>query len=148
MGRKKQPTYRIVVIEGRNPTVGKVIDIVGYYAPYLHEKPLKLDMEKIDHWTGRGALPSEAVKKLLRRFRNEAGGETVAEIRKQVEKAAPKPPKPPPEPEKAEAPVETPPEDATPSEEPVEEKPGPAEEVSAEPAAEEGKSEESTEPEE
>jgi len=115
IGRKKQPTYRIVVIESRNPRGGKVIESLGYYAPYLRDKPLKVDMDRIEHWRGKGAIATDAVVRLLRRFRQEAGDEGATEIRKKVEAPAPKPPKP--EPEKAEAPVETPPEEAAPPEE-------------------------------
>jgi small subunit ribosomal protein S16 len=132
IGRKKQPTYRIVVIDSRSPRGGKVIESLGYYAPYLGDKPLKIDLDRVEHWRGQGAIATDAVVRLLRRFRKEAGDSGATEVRKKAEAPAPKPPKP----EKVEAPVETPPEDAAPPEEETTE---PAE------SAEESQSEETSE---
>ena len=73
-GRKKQPSYRIVVMESRNARGGKVIDNIGHYTPYLKDKPLVIDFEKVDLWKGKGAIPSESVAKLLRHGRRVAEG--------------------------------------------------------------------------
>ena len=91
IGRKKQPTYRIVVIESRNPRGGKVIESVGYYCPYLKDKPLKIDMEQVQRWRDKGAIPTEAVTRLLKRFRQESEGGAVGEIRKKADTARAKP---------------------------------------------------------
>jgi len=74
IGRKKQPTYRIVVAESRNPRGGKVIDSVGRYSPYLRNKPLDVDLDRIQAWRDKGAIPSDAVKRLLRLARRQAEG--------------------------------------------------------------------------
>jgi small subunit ribosomal protein S16 len=89
IGRKKQPTFRIVVTESRNPRGGEVIEVVGNYTPYKKDKPLIIDFERVDKWRSTGAIPTEAVLRLLRQAR---GGPKPA-----VEKKA-----------KAEKPVEAP----------------------------------------
>jgi small subunit ribosomal protein S16 len=75
IGRKKQPTYRIVVTESRNPRGGKIIEVVGNYTPYRKDKPLVINVEKIDDWRSKGAITTEAVVKLLRRGRTAGGAE-------------------------------------------------------------------------
>jgi small subunit ribosomal protein S16 len=69
IGRKKQPTYRIVVAESHNPRGGKVVDNLGYYCPYLKTKPLELNLDRVDMWTGKGAIATDAVKRLITRKR-------------------------------------------------------------------------------
>lgn len=78
IGRKKQPTFRIVVTESRNPRSGKIIENVGFYCPYLKDKPLELDLDRIDAWTGKGAIVTDAVMKLVRRKRLGEGPRAVA----------------------------------------------------------------------
>jgi len=77
IGKKKQPTYRIVVAESRSSRDGSVIDTVGYYSPYLKDKPLRLDMERFEEWRSKGAIPTESVKRLVRGIRRAGrGGQT------------------------------------------------------------------------
>jgi len=116
IGRKKQPTYRIVVTESRNPRGGKVIESVGYYSPYNKDKSLVIDTERIQTWSDKGAITTDAVKKLIRRARRIAEGIEPAEAPKK-EKVKPA------EPEVAEV-AETPPVEEpaqTPAEETVDE---------------------------
>jgi small subunit ribosomal protein S16 len=61
-----------VVAESRNPRGGKVIDSVGRYSPYLRNKPLEVDLDRIQQWRDKGAIPSDAVKRLLRLARRQA----------------------------------------------------------------------------
>lgn len=68
-GRKKQAHYRIVVSESRNPRGGKVVETLGSYSPYLKDKPLVIDLARVEEWRSKGATPTEAVLKLLRRAR-------------------------------------------------------------------------------
>lgn len=65
MGKKKQPTYRIVAADARSPRDGRFIEIVGTYNPRSEPSEIKVDNAKAVHWLREGAQPSERVKKLL-----------------------------------------------------------------------------------
>lgn len=68
MGAKKRPCYRVVVIDSRAPRDGKVIEELGYYQPVqAEEKQLVLNEEKVQGWIGKGAIPSDTVRRLLNR---------------------------------------------------------------------------------
>ena len=65
MGKKKQPTYRIVAADARSPRDGRFIEIVGNYDPRREPSAIKVDNEKAVAWLQNGAQPSERVAKLL-----------------------------------------------------------------------------------
>ncbi len=65
MGKKKQPTYRIVVADARSPRDGKFIEIIGNYAPTRQPKVLNIDGERARYWLSVGAQPSDTVRYLL-----------------------------------------------------------------------------------
>lgn len=83
MGKKKQPTYRVVAADARSPRDGRFIEIVGTYNPRSEPSEIKIDNAKAVHWLREGAQPSDRVKKLLtvsgalEAFEN---GTTVAEL--------------------------------------------------------------------
>ncbi|HWB56826.1 MAG TPA: 30S ribosomal protein S16 [Gaiellaceae bacterium] len=66
VGSKKNPIYRVVVADARSPRDGRFIEIVGRYNPQTNPSTIDLDTEKIEDWIGKGAQPSEAVKRLLK----------------------------------------------------------------------------------
>ena len=66
MGKKKQPTYRLVVADSRSPRDGRFIEIVGTYDPRAEPSAIRLDQARVDHWLGQGAQPTEPVAKLLK----------------------------------------------------------------------------------
>jgi small subunit ribosomal protein S16 len=66
-GRKKAPTYRIVVADSRSPRDGKFIEIVGQYAPRTGEQALNLDNARVNYWLDSGAQPTDTVRSLLRK---------------------------------------------------------------------------------
>jgi small subunit ribosomal protein S16 len=66
MGKKKQPTYRIVAADSRSPRDGRFLDIVGTYQPRLEPSGVKINDEKALKWLREGAQPSETVAKLLK----------------------------------------------------------------------------------
>ncbi len=66
-GRKKSPTYRIVVADGRSPRDGKFLEILGQYAPRSGETALQLNVERANYWLDVGAQPSDTVRSLLRK---------------------------------------------------------------------------------
>jgi small subunit ribosomal protein S16 len=66
-GRKKAPTYRIVVAESTSPRNGRFIEIIGTYQPRLKENRVQLQSERAHHWLDNGAQPSDTVRSILRR---------------------------------------------------------------------------------
>jgi small subunit ribosomal protein S16 len=71
-GAKKRPFYSIVVADSRSPRDGRFIEKLGTYNPMLersHDDRVTLKTERIQHWLGVGALPTERVA----RFLGEAG---------------------------------------------------------------------------
>ncbi len=71
MGKKKQPTYRVVAAESRRARSGAFLEIVGTYQPRglstsEPEMVLHLDQDKVLRWLGQGAQPTERVAKLLK----------------------------------------------------------------------------------
>jgi small subunit ribosomal protein S16 len=66
MGKKKQPTYRVVAADSRSPRDGRFIEIVGTYDPRLEPSAIKIDNERAVHWLRHGAQPTERVAKLLK----------------------------------------------------------------------------------
>jgi small subunit ribosomal protein S16 len=66
MGKKKQPTYRVVAADGRAPRDGRFIEIVGTYEPRAEPSVVKIDNEKAIAWLRKGAQPTERVEKLLK----------------------------------------------------------------------------------
>ena len=66
MGKKKQPSYRVVVMDSRSPRDGGYIDQVGLYNPRSEPKTVEIDTEKALKWMQNGAQPSQPVERLLR----------------------------------------------------------------------------------
>ena len=66
LGTKKRPYYRIVVQDVREPRNGKTIDEVGIYHPIeTAEKQISFDADKVRNWLGKGARPTDTVRRLL-----------------------------------------------------------------------------------
>jgi len=70
-GMKKRPFYSVVVTDSRNRRDGRFIERVGYYNPIAsgQEKPLSLNLERIDFWVSKGAQLSDAVSRLIKQVR-------------------------------------------------------------------------------
>ena len=65
VGKKKQPTYRVVVADGRSPRDGRFIEIIGRYAPRDEPSAVEIDTDSALAWLRKGAQPTERVQKLL-----------------------------------------------------------------------------------
>ena len=65
VGKKKQPTYRVVAADARSPRDGRFIEIVGIYDPRRDPSAIRIDNDKAVGWLRQGAQPTEAVRKLL-----------------------------------------------------------------------------------
>ncbi|MFV2007538.1 MAG: 30S ribosomal protein S16, partial [Longimicrobiales bacterium] len=77
MGRKKLAHYRIVVADSASPRDGRFVETLGYYKPLSEPARLVVDLERVDHWIGQGARPSDTVNSLLNKARR-GGDATVA----------------------------------------------------------------------
>ena len=66
MGRKKAPTYRIVVAESSSPRDGRFVANLGHYNPRTQPATLVVDQEKARAWIAKGAQPTDTVTSLLR----------------------------------------------------------------------------------
>lgn len=65
-GTKRRPYYRIVVTDSRSPRDGRTLEEVGFYHPIeIAEKQLSVKEDRIREWLGKGARPSDTVRKLL-----------------------------------------------------------------------------------
>lgn len=65
-GTKRRPYYRIVVTDSRSPRDGRTIEEVGFYHPIeIAEKQITIKEDRIREWLGKGARPSDTVRKLL-----------------------------------------------------------------------------------
>jgi len=65
MGKKKQPTYRVVAADSRSPRNGRFIEIVGTYEPREEPSRVLIDNDKAVAWLRKGAQPTDTVEKLL-----------------------------------------------------------------------------------
>jgi len=86
-GAKKRPYYRIVVADSRMPRDGRYIEKVGTYNPMLakgDENRVTMDVDRIKHWMGQGARPSDRVSRFL-----EAAGILEAKKRDNPNKGKP-----------------------------------------------------------
>ena len=91
MGKKKQPTYRVVAADSRSPRDGRFLEIVGTYAPRgastaEPDAVIKIDNEKAVKWLVNGAQPTERVA----RFLGNAGLMAKPEMHETPQKSAPK----------------------------------------------------------
>jgi len=65
VGARKQPHYRIVVIEKDRARNGRFVEIVGTYNPRTNPGTLSLKRDRVAYWTGNGAQMSETVSRLV-----------------------------------------------------------------------------------
>lgn len=66
VGATKQPTYRVVVADGRSARDSRAIEIIGHYNPRTEPIELKIDEDKAKAWLAKGAQPSDTVLRLMR----------------------------------------------------------------------------------
>ena len=88
MGKKKQPTYRIVAADARSPRDGRFIERLGFFNPLLPKEKterLKLDLDKVKAWMAKGALPTDRVLRFL-----DQAGVMTREKRNNPERAIPR----------------------------------------------------------
>ena len=67
MGAKKSPSYRVVVKEKLSKRDGAYVENVGFYNPTREPAEVRLKMDRVNYWIGRGAQPTDTVRQLIRR---------------------------------------------------------------------------------
>src|SRR5262245_2650185 len=93
VGKKKQPSYRVVVADGRSPRDGRFIEILGQYAPRQEPSLVSIDNERALHWLRNGAQPTESAAKLLHiagvfeEFEKSSGKQAAAQPKAKTPKA-------------------------------------------------------------
>ena len=65
IGRKRSPSYRLVIMENSARRDGRPVEEVGYYNPISKES--NFEIEKIQKWLSYGAKPTEVVSSLLKK---------------------------------------------------------------------------------
>ena len=137
VGKKGRPSYRIVVADINAPRDGSYLEWIGNYDPMHNPPAVTLKTERAAHWLSMGAIPSDAVARIM-----DANGlmertptqKTATKKSGEEESSAPAAvAAPAPEAAANEAPEE----EAAPAEAPVEEAPAEEEALAEEPAAEE-----------
>jgi small subunit ribosomal protein S16 len=66
-GARKQPQYRVVVIEKERARNGRPVEVVGTYNPRTTPASIELKRERIDYWVSKGAQMSDRVSKIVSR---------------------------------------------------------------------------------
>jgi len=77
-GARKQPYYRIVVIEKDRARDGRSVEVVGTYNPRTNPASIELKRDRVDYWRSKGAQLSDRVKKLLEKAPASAPEPTAA----------------------------------------------------------------------
>ena len=65
MGKKKTPSYRVVVTDGRKPRDGRYIEQIGRYDPLAEPSLIEIENDRAVDWLVKGAQPSDRVRKLM-----------------------------------------------------------------------------------
>ena len=78
-GAKNRPFYNIVVADSRMPRAERFIERIGFYNPKAaeNEPRYRIALDRVEHWVGKGAQPSDAVRKIIKRGKAEAAGQAA-----------------------------------------------------------------------
>jgi len=88
VGKKRQPSYRLVVADSESPRDGKFIENIGFYNPRTEPPTIEVNNDRAVYWLSKGAQPSDAALRLLKKsgamnefaaFKGEAPVEEVVE---------------------------------------------------------------------
>lgn len=92
-GKKRQPSYRVVVTDIRSKRDGRIVERIGYYDPLKDPVEYRIEEGRALHWLSVGAQPSEPVQRLLEkqgtfsRLQRLRGGESLAQLVAEYEDA-------------------------------------------------------------
>lgn len=65
IGKKKQPSYRIVICQKHKDALGDYIENIGYLNYFGKEKTVELNKERVEYWLKNGAQPTASIHNLL-----------------------------------------------------------------------------------
>ena len=65
-GAKKSPSYRVVVKEKQSKREGAYLENLGTYNPTREPAEIKLDMDRVRYWIGKGAQPTDTVSQIIK----------------------------------------------------------------------------------
>jgi small subunit ribosomal protein S16 len=71
VGAKKRPFFRVVVVEGRTARDGAFVESLGFYNPRTSPETLNLNRERLNYWLEKGAQPSDTIRTLVDRHKND-----------------------------------------------------------------------------
>ncbi len=67
MGKKNQPSYRLVAIKAKTKRSGEALEQIGFYNPRTQPSTFEFNKERVEYWLSVGAQPTETVARLLAR---------------------------------------------------------------------------------
>lgn len=68
VGKKNQPSYRIIVAEAKSKLSGKYVDLLGTYDPKTNPSSFKIDIKKYKSWLMKGAQPTKTIRLLTKKI--------------------------------------------------------------------------------
>ena len=77
-GAKKSPSYRVVVKEKQSKRDGSYLENLGTYNPTRNPAEIKLKMDRIRYWIGKGAQPTDTVSRLIKKSAKASASEAEA----------------------------------------------------------------------
>lgn len=93
VGARNQPSYRIVVADKESPRDGRFLEIIGHYNPRTEPATIVVKEDRLYHWLGNGAQPSDSLLKIIKthgaweRWLRFKGGEEMATLLAEAEAA-------------------------------------------------------------
>ncbi|MBM3854565.1 MAG: 30S ribosomal protein S16 [Verrucomicrobia bacterium] len=78
VGSVHQPLYRVVVAEARSRRDGAAVDYLGTYTPRAKGSPVQLNLERVEYWLSKGALPTDTMRAMIKKARRSAAAQTEA----------------------------------------------------------------------
>ena len=79
IGATHQPHYRVVVAEARSRRDGAPVEVLGSYDPRAKGDPMKVNLERVDYWLGKGAKPTDTLHAMIKRARRSAAATATTE---------------------------------------------------------------------
>ena len=79
MGNRHRAFFRVVVSDSRRTPTSSALEEIGYYDPKKDPAVVKIDLDRFDHWSGKGAQASNTVRNLVQKLRGAAPAPAAAE---------------------------------------------------------------------
>ena len=78
VGSVHQPLYRVVVAEARSRRDGAAVENLGTYTPKSKGSPINLNMERVEYWLSKGALPTNTMHAMIKKARRSSAAKGEA----------------------------------------------------------------------